>query len=148
MIYPKRCLNELMSWNKMAACALNQRLLCFSNSYSRTATKPCSTWLPSSKTIVFSIPRNKGRLSLTSWTSRSSSEANTQTAESCVSLGLSLFSKGRVMDSFWVPWILNFADYFQISVCCMFSSSSFLFSWFIFMDNYVAFGDLDFGFVA
>uniref|UniRef100_A0A6N2MZ66 Uncharacterized protein n=1 Tax=Salix viminalis TaxID=40686 RepID=A0A6N2MZ66_SALVM len=83
----------------MAACALNQRLICFSNSYSRTPTNPCSTWLPRTKTIVFSIPQNKGRLSLTSWTSQSSSEANTQTAESCVSLGLSLFSKGRVKDA-------------------------------------------------
>ncbi|KAB5569440.1 hypothetical protein DKX38_003233 [Salix brachista] len=83
----------------MAACALNQRLICFSNSYYRTVTNPCSTWLPRTKTIVFSIPRNKGRLSLTSWTSQSSSEANTQTAESCVSLGLSLFSKGRVKDA-------------------------------------------------
>ncbi|KAJ6686586.1 PROTEIN LOW PSII ACCUMULATION 1 CHLOROPLASTIC [Salix purpurea] len=64
-----------------------------------TVTNPCSTWLPRTKTIVFSIPRNKGRLSLTSWTSQSSSEANTQTAESCVSLGLSLFSKGRVKDA-------------------------------------------------
>ncbi|KAJ6338487.1 hypothetical protein OIU76_008039 [Salix suchowensis] len=83
----------------MAACALNQRLICFSNSYSRTVTNPSSTWLPRTKTIVFSIPRNKGRLSLTSWTSQSSSETNTQTAESCVSLGLSLFSKGRVKDA-------------------------------------------------
>ncbi|KAJ6390503.1 hypothetical protein OIU77_024668 [Salix suchowensis] len=57
----------------MAACALNQRLICFSNSYSRTVTNPCSTCLPP--------------------------KANTQTAESCVSLGLSLFSKGRVKDA-------------------------------------------------
>ncbi|KAG6785110.1 hypothetical protein POTOM_010833 [Populus tomentosa] len=83
----------------MAAFALNQQLLCFSNSHSRTTTKPCSAWLLSSKTSVFSIPRKKGRFSLTSCNSQSSSEANTQTAESCVNLGLSLFSKGRVKDA-------------------------------------------------
>lgn len=48
---------------------------------------------------MFSIPRKKGRFSLTSCNSLSSSEANTQTAESCVNLGLSLFSKGRVKDA-------------------------------------------------
>lgn len=48
---------------------------------------------------MFSIPRKKGRFSLTSCNSQSSSEANTQTAESCVNLGLSLFSKGRVKDA-------------------------------------------------
>ncbi|KAH8517367.1 hypothetical protein Peur_048551 [Populus x canadensis] len=83
----------------MAAFALNQQLLCFSNSHSRTTTKPCSAWLLSSKTSVFSIPRKKGRFSLTYCNSQSSSEANTQTAESCVNLGLSLFSKGRVKDA-------------------------------------------------
>lgn len=83
----------------MAAFALNQQLLCLSNSHSRTTTKPCSAWLLSSKTSVFSIPRKKGRFSLTSCNSQSSSEANTQTAESCVNLGLSLFSKGRVKDA-------------------------------------------------
>ncbi|KAL9397358.1 hypothetical protein Peur_011611 [Populus x canadensis] len=83
----------------MAAFALNQQLLCLSNSHSRTTTKPWSAWLLSSKTSVFSIPRKKGRFSLTSCNSQSSSEANTQTAESCVNLGLSLFSKGRVKDA-------------------------------------------------
>ncbi|CAK7348283.1 unnamed protein product [Dovyalis caffra] len=83
----------------MAAFALNQQLLCFSSSNSRTTIKPCSTTWFLSKTSVFCIPPKKGHLSLTSSTSQSSSEANTQTAESCVNLGLSLFSKGRVKDA-------------------------------------------------
>ena len=135
----------------MAAFALNQQLLCFSNSHSRTTTKPCSACLLSSKTSVFSIPRKKGRFSLTSCNSQSSSEANTQTAESCVNLGLSLFSKGRVMDSsgfLEFCWFLSNLSEYSTSVVWVCASSFFLFSWFIFMDDNVAFGDLDFGFVT
>ncbi|KAG8663494.1 hypothetical protein MANES_01G216900v8 [Manihot esculenta] len=80
----------------LAAVALNSHLLCFSKS--RTP----SSWLLH-KTSLLST-RKKPHLSLTFCSSSSSStsqspEANTQTAESCVNLGLSLFSKGRVKDA-------------------------------------------------
>ncbi|KAJ9171842.1 hypothetical protein P3X46_015151 [Hevea brasiliensis] len=77
-----------------AAVALNHHLLCVSNS--RT-----SSWLLQ-KTSLLST-RKKACLSLTCCSSSSSTsqsaESNARTAESCVNLGLSLFSKGRVKDA-------------------------------------------------
>ncbi|XP_010269498.1 PREDICTED: protein LOW PSII ACCUMULATION 1, chloroplastic isoform X1 [Nelumbo nucifera] len=79
----------------VAALALQQHLLYLS--------KP-TTWLPN-RTHLKS--QRIGRVSLVSCSSSSSSssspssspEATTETAESCVNLGLSLFSKGRVKDA-------------------------------------------------
>lgn len=73
-----------------AALAVNHHLLCFSNP--RTVT-----WVPTKLK-----PQKRAYLSFTCCTSSSSStspEADLQTAESRVNLGLSLFSKGRVKDA-------------------------------------------------
>ena len=74
-----------------AALAVNHHLLCFSNP--RTVT-----WVPTKLK-----PQKRAYLSFTCCTSSSSStspEADLQTAESRVNLGLSLFSRGRVFQSF------------------------------------------------
>ncbi|OVA04306.1 Tetratricopeptide repeat-containing domain [Macleaya cordata] len=74
----------------MAALAVQQHLLYFS--------KP-RTWLPHKNNLK---PSKIGRVSLiycSSSSPSSSSETKTETAESCVNLGLSLFSKGRVKDA-------------------------------------------------
>ncbi|GAV73856.1 DUF3493 domain-containing protein/TPR_11 domain-containing protein [Cephalotus follicularis] len=91
----------------MAAITLNKQLLCFSSSNSKkttTTTTQTRPWIPN-KTTFLSFQK-KGHLSLIMSCSSSSSsstsqspQANTQTAESCVNLGLSLFSKGRVKDA-------------------------------------------------
>ncbi|KAH9786344.1 protein LOW PSII ACCUMULATION 1 [Citrus sinensis] len=85
----------------MAVAALvSQQPLCFSNSIAtgRTRHKP---WLPT-KTIILN-PQKKAHLCPISCSSSSSTsqspETNAETAESCVNLGLSLFSKGRVKDA-------------------------------------------------
>ncbi|KAL9430753.1 hypothetical protein AB3S75_026031 [Citrus x aurantiifolia] len=88
----------------MAVAALvSLQPLCFSNSIAtgRTRHKP---WLPT-KTIILN-PQKKAHLCPISCSSSSSSsstsqspETNAETAESCVNLGLSLFSKGRVKDA-------------------------------------------------
>lgn len=82
----------------VAALALNQQFLCFTTSKTRTLP-----WLPirTYSTIThFKIQKNKSRLLFISCSSSSSTsqspEAKTETAESCVNLGLQLFSKGRV----------------------------------------------------
>lgn len=106
----------------VAAVALNSHLLCFSKS--RTP----SSWLLH-KTSLLST-RKKPHLSLTFCSSSSSStsqspEANTQTAESCVNLGLSLFSKGRVFHSllpffvFSVSFFFLFSYYYGIELYCL-----------------------------
>uniref|UniRef100_A0A2P2JXF0 Uncharacterized protein MANES_01G216900 n=1 Tax=Rhizophora mucronata TaxID=61149 RepID=A0A2P2JXF0_RHIMU len=82
----------------VAAVALSQHLLRFSVS---RVERPLS-WLLDKST--FSNPPKKLHFSFTSTSFSSSSasqspEANIQTAESCVNLGLSLFSKGRVKDA-------------------------------------------------
>ncbi|GMN38040.1 hypothetical protein TIFTF001_007303 [Ficus carica] len=88
----------------VAALALNQQLLCFSTSKT-TTTIP---WLPTTTSTLthFKFQKNKSHLFFISSSSSSSSsstsqspEANTETAESCVNLGLQLFSKGRVKDA-------------------------------------------------
>ncbi|KAK9281680.1 hypothetical protein L1049_004584 [Liquidambar formosana] len=83
----------------VAALTLHHHLLCFSNSRTRT-------WLPKRRTLFESQKRAPlSPISCSSSTSPSPSpspsspEAETQTAESCVNLGLSLFSKGRVKDA-------------------------------------------------
>ncbi|XP_010090809.2 protein LOW PSII ACCUMULATION 1, chloroplastic [Morus notabilis] len=83
----------------VAALALNQQFLCFTTSKTRTLP-----WLPirTSSTIThFKIQKNKSRLLFISCSSSTSQspEAKTETAESCVNLGLQLFSKGRVKDA-------------------------------------------------
>ncbi|KAI8574723.1 hypothetical protein RHMOL_Rhmol01G0376400 [Rhododendron molle] len=79
-----------------ATFALNQHFL-FGLSNLRT-----TTWLPGRKTLFPS--QKKPHLSLCSSSTSppppsSSTELDTPTAESCVNLGLSLFSKGRVKDA-------------------------------------------------
>lgn len=86
----------------MAVAALvSQQPLCFPNSIAtgRTRHKP---WLPT-KTIILN-PQKKAHLCPISCSSSSSStsqspETNAETAESCINLGLSLFSRGRVKDA-------------------------------------------------
>uniref|UniRef100_A0A5B7ATZ4 Uncharacterized protein n=1 Tax=Davidia involucrata TaxID=16924 RepID=A0A5B7ATZ4_DAVIN len=75
---------------------------CLSDSNSRT-----TTWIPKRRTLLKSQKRaHLSLISCSSSTSPPSSsspppppELNTVTAESCVNLGLSLFSKGRVKDA-------------------------------------------------
>ncbi|KAF7153921.1 hypothetical protein RHSIM_Rhsim01G0283700 [Rhododendron simsii] len=86
-----------------ATFALNQHFL-FGLANSRT-----TTWLPNRK-ILFTSQKKPPNLSLIRCSSStsppppppppsSSTELDTPTAESCVNLGLSLFSKGRVKDA-------------------------------------------------
>lgn len=87
----------------MAALPLQQQLLCFSNLKTRTGrTTP---WLSTRKSILanFNSQNNKLHLSVISCSSSTSQfrEANTETAESCVNLGLELFSEGRVFFFFY-----------------------------------------------
>ncbi|KAJ4727650.1 protein LOW PSII ACCUMULATION 1, chloroplastic [Melia azedarach] len=82
----------------MAVTALSQQLLFFSNS-TTTRAKP-KPWF-SNKTAIFS-PHKKACVSFIRCSSSSTSqspETDAQTPESCVNLGLSLFSKGRVKDA-------------------------------------------------
>lgn len=79
----------------VAAQALHQQWLCFSNQITRT--RP---WLPARTTTLTYYKKLADHISLIPCSSSSSTsqspEANTETAESCVNLGLQLFSKGRV----------------------------------------------------
>lgn len=87
-----------------AALAVNHHLLCFS--------KPSTVaWLPAKLK-----PQKRAYLSVTSCSSSSSSsssspKADVQTAEACINLGLSLFSKGRVF------YFLLFV-FFEFQLCC------------------------------
>nr|KJB41935.1 hypothetical protein B456_007G129100 [Gossypium raimondii] len=81
----------------VAALALNQQLLCFSYPKIRAKSRP---WFPQKTTLLNS--QKKPHIFIVSCSSSPTSqspEANVQTAESCVNLGLSLFSKGRVKDA-------------------------------------------------
>lgn len=77
------------------AVVASQQFMCFSESNWRIRTKPCFP-LPHFNTILLRS-RNKIQLPLISCSSSSQTpQTDTQTAESCVNLGLQLFSKGRV----------------------------------------------------
>ena len=96
-----------------AALAVNHHLLCFSNP--RTVT-----WVPTKLK-----PQKRAYLSFTSCTSSSSSssstspEADLQTAESRVNLGLSLFSKGRVFQLlFFLLFLFFFFFFFFAFLLC------------------------------
>ncbi|ONH93872.1 hypothetical protein PRUPE_8G257900 [Prunus persica] len=83
----------------VAALALHQQWLSFSNPITRI--RP---WLPGRTTTLthLQIHKNLAGISLISCSSSSTSQstdANAETAESCVNLGLQLFSKGRVKDA-------------------------------------------------
>ncbi|KAG4913688.1 hypothetical protein AAZX31_19G196600 [Glycine max] len=78
----------------MAVVAV-QQFQCFTESNWRNITRPCIP--PHSSLLLRS--RNKIQISLISCSSSQTPEADTQTAESCVNLGLELFSKGRVKDA-------------------------------------------------
>ncbi|KAL5795578.1 hypothetical protein ACOSQ2_000398 [Xanthoceras sorbifolium] len=82
----------------MAVAALSQQLLCFSNS---TATRARRRPSHPNRAILLKTSQNKSHVSLVFCSSSTSQspEANAETAESCVNLGLSLFSKGRVKDA-------------------------------------------------
>ncbi|KAJ8768626.1 hypothetical protein K2173_023530 [Erythroxylum novogranatense] len=83
-----------------ASVVVNQHLLCFPSSRN---SRSCSWLLHKTclltphRNIHFSLASSPFSTSLSS--TSQSPEANTQTAESCVNLGLSLFSKGRVKDA-------------------------------------------------
>ncbi|QCD98217.1 protein LOW PSII ACCUMULATION 1, chloroplastic [Vigna unguiculata] len=78
----------------MAVVAV-QQFLCFAESNWRNIARPC---IPSHTTILLRS-RKKIQFSLISCSSSQTPEVGTQTAESCVNLGLELFSKGRVKDA-------------------------------------------------
>ncbi|BAT86320.1 protein LOW PSII ACCUMULATION 1, chloroplastic isoform X1 [Vigna umbellata] len=78
----------------MAVVAV-QQFLCFAESNWRNIARPC---IPSHTTILLHS-RKKIQFSLISCSSSQTPEVDTQTAESCVNLGLELFSKGRVKDA-------------------------------------------------
>ncbi|XP_021280487.1 protein LOW PSII ACCUMULATION 1, chloroplastic [Herrania umbratica] len=80
----------------VSALALNQQVLCFSNSRTRAISRP---WFPKKATLLNSQKAHIFIVSCSSSSTSQSPEANTQSAESCVNLGLSLFSKGRVKDA-------------------------------------------------
>lgn len=75
----------------MAVVAV-QQFVCFADSNWRNIARPC---IPSHTTILLHS-RKKIQFSLISCSSSQTPEVGTQTAESCVNLGLELFSKGRV----------------------------------------------------
>lgn len=79
-----------------------QQFLCFSKSNCRiTTTRPCIPLHHFSSILLRSRNNKKIQFPLISCSSSSSQtpETETQTAESCVNLGLELFSKGRVKDA-------------------------------------------------
>ncbi|RZC21771.1 Protein LOW PSII ACCUMULATION 1, chloroplastic [Glycine soja] len=78
----------------MAVVAV-QQFLCFTELNWRNITRPC---IPPHSSILLRS-RKKIQYSLISCSSSQTPEADTQTAESCVNLGLELFSKGRVKDA-------------------------------------------------
>ncbi|XP_038709051.1 protein LOW PSII ACCUMULATION 1, chloroplastic isoform X2 [Tripterygium wilfordii] len=84
----------------VAALSLNNQLLCFANS--RFSSRPRPPW-PSNKFTLFNSESKAHFYSISCSSSSSSTsqspETDSQTAESCVNLGLSLFSKGRVKDA-------------------------------------------------
>ncbi|KAK4786509.1 hypothetical protein SAY86_003198 [Trapa natans] len=81
----------------VATLASNHHVLCFSSSNLRTRASP---WLPSRGTIL-KLQKRAGLSSLVICSSSASQprEANAETAESCVNIGLQLFSKGRVKEA-------------------------------------------------
>ncbi|XP_061369382.1 protein LOW PSII ACCUMULATION 1, chloroplastic [Gastrolobium bilobum] len=79
----------------MAVVAVQQQFLCFSESNWMSRKRPC---LNTYGAIFLRSPK-KIQFSLISCSSSQTPEADTQTAESCVNLGLQLFSKGRVKDA-------------------------------------------------
>ncbi|KAK7396876.1 hypothetical protein VNO78_18038 [Psophocarpus tetragonolobus] len=78
----------------MAVVAV-QQFLCFSESNWRNITRPCVRL----HTAILLRSRKRIQYSLISCSSSQTPEADTQTAESCVNLGLELFSKGWVKDA-------------------------------------------------
>ncbi|XP_031280551.1 protein LOW PSII ACCUMULATION 1, chloroplastic [Pistacia vera] len=88
----------------MAVAALSQQLLCFSTSTKTRTTTTAKPWFPNSTTLFNSLKKTHASFISSSSSSSSSStspssETNAETAESCVNLGLSLFSNGRVKDA-------------------------------------------------
>ncbi|KAF3436423.1 hypothetical protein FNV43_RR23515 [Rhamnella rubrinervis] len=87
----------------VAAISLHQQLLCSSNLKTRTRPRCPRPWLSCRKSTLsrLKLHNNNVHLPIISCSSSTSQspEANTETAESCVNLGLQLFSKGRVKDA-------------------------------------------------
>ncbi|RDX85261.1 Protein LOW PSII ACCUMULATION 1, chloroplastic [Mucuna pruriens] len=80
----------------MAVVAV-QQFVWFSESNWKNITRPC---IPPHSAPILLRSRKRIQFSLISCSSSSQTpEADTQTAESCVNLGLELFSKGRVKDA-------------------------------------------------
>ncbi|KAE8693742.1 Protein LOW PSII ACCUMULATION 1 [Hibiscus syriacus] len=79
------------------ALALSQQVICLSDPKIRAKPRP---WFPQRTTLLNS--QKKAHIFIVSCSSSQTSqppEADVQTPESCVNLGLSLFSKGRVKDA-------------------------------------------------
>ncbi|KAJ0111851.1 hypothetical protein Patl1_01029 [Pistacia atlantica] len=85
----------------MAVAALSQQLLCFSTSTKTRTTTTAKPWFPNSTALFNSLKKSHASFisSSSSSSTSPSSETNAETAESCVNLGLSLFSNGRVKDA-------------------------------------------------
>ncbi|KAA3475069.1 protein LOW PSII ACCUMULATION 1, chloroplastic [Gossypium australe] len=98
----------------VAALALNQQLLCFSYPKIRAKSRP---WFPQKTTLLNS--QKKPHIFIVSCSSSPTSqspEANVQTAESCVNLGLSLFSKGRVRIDLFLAFCYSYSSLTHIIV--------------------------------
>lgn len=111
----------------VAAPALHHHLrLRFSNPITRTRPS-----LPRGATAFLThlqIHQNSARISLISCSSTSlSTEANTDTPESCVNLGLQLFSKGRVISHISLLIVATFNFFEQILRFCEMGVLSFSF---------------------
>ncbi|KAK1558928.1 hypothetical protein Q3G72_008386 [Acer saccharum] len=84
----------------MAVAALSHQLLCFTNSTTtRASRRPWHS--TNTASLLNSSHNNKPRVTfiICSSSTSQSPEDNAETPESCVNLGLSLFSKGRVKDA-------------------------------------------------
>lgn len=106
----------------MAVAAVSQQLLSFSTSTQTRATATPKPWFPNSTSLFVSLKKSHASfISFSSSSTSQSPETNAETAESCVNLGLSLFSKGRVCTyilftiSIFAFYILDFNYGFVIS---------------------------------
>lgn len=105
------CARGCSGWCLLWMAGVAVALLCFQNQ---------RTWPFNFNPTHFKISQKTPRLYLISASSSSpSSETNTQTPESCVNLGLSLFSKGRVINLHLPLFYFIFYHIYNIYICCI-----------------------------